>query len=112
MALKDMAYTKAEAKEEQAESVGMGDPPKYPWCLTLYLNDEVLKKLGMDSMPAVGAELMLVAKVQVTGTSSRQNLGGDPEQCVDLQITEMDLGASVSSTDERNARAASKLYKG
>lgn len=111
MALKDMAYTKAEAKEEATEgspAAAASDLPKYPYCLSIYLNDEVLKKLGMDSIPAVGAELMLMAKVQVTGTSSRQNLGGEPEQCVDLQITEMDLAASVT---DPFAHAASKLYK-
>lgn len=107
--LKDMAYTKAEAKEEQAEETGTGDLPKYPWCLSLYLNDEVLKKLGMDAMPGVGTDLLLTAKVQVTGTSTRQNLDSEAENCVDLQITAMDLSKSMT-TDERQMRAAGKLY--
>lgn len=107
--LKDMAYTKAEAKEEVVEEAGGGELPKYPWCLTLYLNDEVLKKLGMDTMPAIGADLLLTARVQVTGTSTRQNLDSEPENCVDLQITAMDLSKSMTA-DERMTKAAGKLY--
>lgn len=110
MAMKDMALTKAEAKDmascEPAE--GGEDLPKYPYGLTLYLDDDVLAKLGMSGpLPAPGTELMLSAKVKVTGTSSRETLDGEPEQCLDIQITAMDLMASMT---DGQAQAAKAIY--
>lgn len=112
MALKSMAMTAAEAKEMESSCVASSDMedadlPKFPYGLTLYLNNTVLAKLGMASMPAVGGVMMLSAKVMVTGTSERQTIGGDPEQCLDLQITDMSLTGSAPSMADR----AAKLYK-
>ncbi|QCW21982.1 hypothetical protein JessAGP_052c [Caulobacter phage Jess A] len=113
MALTDMALTKAEAKEMEqgcvASEEGDSDLPKYPYGLTLWLNDDILAKLGMSTpLPAPGTEMMLSAKVMVTGTSQRETLGGDPDMCLDIQITAMELtaGAPPSMADR-----AAKLYK-
>lgn len=92
----NLALTKAEAKEESGVEPYL---PKYPYGLTLYLNDETLEKLGMTEMPKVGSVLQLQAMVTVTGTSQRaqqtEKESGEPDEtttsCVDLQITDMDL---------------------
>jgi hypothetical protein len=54
--LVDMAYTKAELKEEKKEmSVGYnGQPSPYPWGLCIRLEANELDKLGITELPQVG----------------------------------------------------------
>lgn len=109
MAMKDMALTKAEAKEQETSCCPSSDDgddlPKYPYGLTLYLNSETLEKLGV-SAPPVGQKLMLTAEVICTSYSKNQRQGGEPSECADLQVTSMDLTASLRSDADR----AAKLY--
>lgn len=95
-----MKLSKEEAgKMSGAVEIKPGDGPAYPYGLCLYLDDETLKKLGFGDPPAVGSELMLVAKVTVTSTGVNQQQDGDKEARCDLQITDMELaGASRPAT--------------
>ena len=104
MALIDMTLSKEEAKEESYLTSSDPDLPKYPWGLSLCLDDETMAKLGI-ALPAVGTELMIMAKVTVTGVRASQNQGGDSEQSCDLQITAMSVGPSAPAMS-----AAEKLY--
>jgi hypothetical protein len=108
--MKDMKLTAAEAKAYDGECCGPSGAdagPRYPWGLELYLHDEVLKKLGMATLPAVGTELVLQAKVHVTGVSMRERQGGEKSQTLDIQITSMELAAPAGDV---LGRAAKKLY--
>lgn len=64
--------------------------PDYPYGLKLYLNDAILDKLGIEDLPALGAEMTITAKVRVTAVSSRE-AGDDADQNMELQITAMSL---------------------
>lgn len=108
MPLKDMALTADEAKETML-GYAVSDPgeaPKYPYGLALDLNDEVMKKLGMTSLPTVGSSMLLSAEVKVTRVSAYEEQDG-AEQCFGLQITAMDLSAPA-----KPSTAADKLYGG
>lgn len=63
--------------------------PDYPWGLTIHLEHDELKKLGMKALPSVGSVFGLRAKVTVTSTRSSAIDGEDAENCVDFQITDM-----------------------
>lgn len=100
MALKDMALTPDEAREEEccAPSHDMEDGgPRYPYGLTVYLDDTVLSKLGLTQLPAVGTQLTLTAAVTVKAVDMRQRQGKEDENSVDLQITAMELGAAPAA---------------
>lgn len=115
MAMKDMALSPDEAREMLGSTIPGSDQeelPKYPWGLSMHLSQEVLEKLAMSGTPPVGAEMMLSAKVIVTGYSRSERQGGEVEECVDIQITAMDLSKSLLSAEERHAKAAGKLYGG
>ena len=92
----NLQLSKAEAQEESGATPEL---PRYPYGLSIYLDDETLEKLGMTEMPKVGTVLQLTAQVTVTGTSTRATQGekeaGEATEttcsCVDLQITDMDL---------------------
>lgn len=99
----NMKLTRDEAKDQIACEPGEG--PAYPWGLCLYLDDDVLQKLGMTALPDVGTRLMLHAVVEVTSNSQRQTQEGKTVS-MDLQITDMDL------KPEQGPSAASLLYGG
>ncbi|MDG9966938.1 hypothetical protein N7638_02730 [Achromobacter mucicolens] len=92
MNLTDMKLSPDEAKEMDCcvggESSDGG--PKYPWGLTVSLDDATLRKLGMSELPQVGAQLRLMAVVEVCSTSQHANQDGT-DKCVSLQITQMGL---------------------
>jgi hypothetical protein len=78
-----------------------GEQPLYPYGLSLCLNDESLKKLGM-SLPAVGGTFMLMAQVEVTRATANKVQDGEAEVGCDLQITDMQL----SPTNAKDAASA------
>lgn len=91
---------------EATDDMGLCSPneaPAYPWGLRLDLEDATLKKLGIESPPAVGTKMMLTAMAEVTSASQRENQDGK-DVCVGLQITDMALKA------ESKPSGASLLY--
>ena len=90
MALVSMKMSKKEAKEETQPSVD--DLPAYPWGLSIHLGDDEIKKLGAEELTA-GDEVTITCTAKVTGSSSNQSLLGDSHNSIDLQITEMEIGA-------------------
>lgn len=89
--LVDLAYTKAELKEEEKEySVGCnGQPSPYPWGLCIRLEAKELEKLGITALPQVGAEMQLTARAKVTSVSQSASEDRDEERTVALQIVAM-----------------------
>lgn len=99
-------------KKEAAEDYGScapvpGEMPLYPYGLTICLNDESLKKLGM-SLPAVGTKFHLMAIVEVKSARADKVQDGDPEIGADFQITDMEL--TPDSGESASERHATKLY--
>lgn len=104
----NMAMTAEEAKEEYGAPGATTDPelPKYPYGLIISLDDETMKKLGLTELPDVGYVMKCTAFVTVTDIGSSQSQGGEPEQRMSLQITDMQLDAPQRS----NADIAAALY--
>lgn len=99
----------ARTAEHKPEAVGhaspdSGEEAKYPYGLCLSLDDETLTKLGIEGPVSVGTEMMITAKVKVTSTSERESVSGGSEARMELQITDMEIGAQQTDL-------ASKLYK-
>src|SRR4051812_47370855 len=90
----DMKNTKAEAKKEA--DPGAFDPPAYPWGLSVNLDDVSLEKLGLKSLPEIGAEMMLTARVEVSSRSEYDSSRGGKSRSLCLQITDMALDAASS----------------
>ena len=80
-----------------------GDAPAYPCGTTLYLDDDTLLKLGISELPPVGTKFTLTAIVEVTGNNARENQEGR-ESSLDLQITDMELGAAQTNDADRAKR--------
>lgn len=104
MALVNMKMSREEAKEYNAIEAS-NDGPQYPYGLRIDLNDDSLEKLGITALPKVGTEMTITAKVVVASVSAYDSQGGEAEQNVGLQITDMELGAGKTQSD-----AATSLY--
>jgi hypothetical protein len=88
-------------KEEVAETISHEDSegPSYPYGLCINLDKEQLEKLGITALPKVGTEMMLHAKVYVKSTSAYETSGGK-DMTIGLQITDMEIGASKTQSDQ------------
>lgn len=71
---------------------------KYPYGLTIHLDELSLKKLGLKELPEVGTMLMLKAKVEVCATSSSETHSGE-NRSLGLQICAMELGKKTVDPD-------------
>lgn len=104
----DMKMSKEEAKEYNSPEVAMTDEDgeRYPWCLRFDLNDDVLEKCGVATLPTVGQEMTITCKVKVIGTRQSASEGSDNRN-VELQITELDLPIG-SGTDLEESETESE----
>lgn len=107
----DMAYTAKEKKErnEPSKSTAIGSSPEYPYGMTLRLEDDQLKKLGMDSLPKVGASIALEATCKVVSVSKNESVQGHSSRCVELQIQKLGLDTEPDGMEgaiKRGAREA------
>lgn len=91
----NLALTADEAKKEYGVESMDDNLPRFPYGLSLYLDDDTLKKLGITDLPKVGTQMPATIMVTVTGTSQRATQSGKEGEtmrtCVDLQITDMDI---------------------
>ena len=101
MDLKNMKMDAEEAKE-YSQPTAMGGQAEYPYGLRIRLDDSSLAKLGMSSLPAVGSEIAIMAKAKVCCVSSN-DVDGESESSVELQITDMDVSSGTKKQDPAKA---------
>jgi hypothetical protein len=109
--MKSMKLSKSESGSNE---VAMSSPEmKYPYGLRLELNDETMKKLGLEKLPEVGEVLELNAKVIVERVSQNETKDGGKRQDMSLQITDMELCECDEKDDDNeddNKSIEKKLY--
>lgn len=101
----NLAMTPDQSKEEYDINAEM---PKYPYGTTLYIDEDIMAKLGMTELPKVGSQIKIAAIATVTSVSQRQEASGETCQNVELQITDMELGAPQATTTDTDR--ANTLY--
>lgn len=104
MTMIDMKMSPEEAKEQTEPSALTA--PKYPYGLSICLDDESLKKLGLTALPVVGSKVSFNAVAEVCSTSQYQDQSGEAETSLSLQIT----GMEIISGAQPSADAARALY--
>ncbi len=103
MKLKSMKLVKKDLPKLK-ETV-MADRPRYPYGLTLHLENEAMEKLGMEALPEVGKSMVLMAKVKVESVSQSEREKGKVQRSMSIQITDMALGK-----EEKKSNPEEKLY--
>lgn len=69
-------------------------PSPYPYGLSICLDEDSIGKLGLIALPMVGEKMTLTAKVEVRNVSMSESAERGKDRRVELQITDMALGAS------------------
>lgn len=80
--VKDVGFSNKGINDNNSDDVD-----QYPYQLRLYLNDDILQKLGVNEMPPFGASLDIIGKCKVIGITAY-----DDGPSLVLQITDMSLG--------------------
>ncbi len=92
--MKNMKISKADMEEKsEPQSV---DSPQYPYGLKIYLDNDMLEKLGISQLPQVGASLVLSAKCEVCEVGQYDSKDGGKNQTMSIQITDMALEAPAA----------------
>jgi hypothetical protein len=96
-----MKISKSEREEKYAVPAEASEGPSYPYGLCLHLDDDVMKKLAMKTLPAVGKQVVVYALADVVSVSEHESLIGGSRQSVELQIT--DLAPLTAASGKKDA---------
>lgn len=123
MKMVSMARTKADKKAEKDKYdkpySGMGGED-FPYGLSVSLNHESLKKLGLHdgAMPQVGQKLMLHAHAHVKEAREEQREGGEKHRRLELELRHMAIEkqaatpkSAVASEESLNKGAKAEMDK-
>ncbi len=83
-----MKLTKSE--QSDIKEAVLSEAPRFPWGLSVNLDEDSLEKLKVEELPKAGDEFEMVATVKVTSVSENEDEGGT-RRSVGLQITDMAL---------------------
>ncbi len=107
--LVDMKLSKKQAKNE----VCCADDekgPRYPYGLAISLDDDSLKKLGFDGLPAVGTEMIVVGVGKITRASENHSQRG-LNRDVSIQLERVEVEPFTKPTDKTAVDAVTKAIK-
>lgn len=106
--MKDMKMSPSETLDAGPTVMSGSD---YPYGLRITLDEQALKKIEFNPLPAVGQTMILQARVRVTDVSAHEGEDGT-NRSVSFQIT--DLEFETDNGDEGDgedpAAAAGKLF--
>ena len=101
----NLAYTPEEVAEKKTDYESpVADLPKYPWGLTLNVDEMTIKKLGREFK--TGETVTFSARAKVVGQHSREEADGDTKNSVELQLVAIDFGEN----DDKQEKLASSMF--
>ena len=104
-----MQLTPAQSEEESKEE-GMHGEYNHLWAVSpLYLNDEALMALGITEPLKVGTMVALNCVAKVVSTEQREDQQGESENCMSIQIIDMDIAPQAKNVDARSMFPKSKM---
>jgi len=91
--------TKTDKKSRVSEPVGIDDS-KYPWGLSISLNHESIKKLGLDIKDLkAGERIRLAAEGSVTSWSMNAQASGKVDQNMSIQLEKVVIISDEADPD-------------
>ena len=102
--LVSMKMSKSE-REEKSQPAEL-DRPLYPYGLEVRLDTDALEKLGLETLPEVGDDMTLLAKVKITGASSSDSeYGKNYKSPICVSRTATRTSPPNSTTADRRSNA-------
>lgn len=93
-------------KDSTLEKAAQG--PRYPYGLTIHVDQDELEKLGLDTLPAVGTVCELEGKGKVTNISASADDSGK-RKSLTIQITHLAIDPGEAPAADKG-KQAEKLY--
>lgn len=100
MKLKNMEMSKKDKESTAPMAVGKYEGPNYPYGLCLRLDNSSLEKLGMDSLPKVGAKMKVMAMGVITSVSSHESKNRD-DRNVEIQIQQLGVEDEDDDSEDK-----------
>lgn len=101
MKLTDLARTPAEMKAKNSPmEIGSSSRDKYGYGTAITLVAEMLKKLGIKDMPAVGDEYHIMATGKVISVSQNASETNESSR-LEIQLTHMGLSAESDASESK-----------
>ena len=99
-------------KDSKAEFSGVEEDqgPRFPHGLTLHLNNESLKKLGMTDLPTVG-DKVLIAGFGVISSASENRRQRGTDRDVSIQLQELIVGPAEDTDHNSDHTAVGAVTK-
>ena len=98
--VKDMKLTKDESDESKPTAM-VDSTPKYPYGLSLHLDEIVIEKLGLKKLPVSGITITGAFKATVESYSIREDKEGKPRS-MSLQITKLGISEGAEDTEDES----------
>lgn len=92
-----MKRTPADKRKDAGETCSIeAIAPDFPYGLTIRMDGDELDKLKINTLPTVGTDMVITAKVKITRVSQSASTStkgdADESRCVEMQITDMAIG--------------------
>ena len=103
MEMKSMKMSATESKMSEGPMTtkpSMQKGPKYPYGLCLRLEDGSIEKLGMKSLPKVGAVVSIEAKGNIKSMSEDESMGNGKRRMLEIQITDLAFESEKKDASE------------
>ncbi len=98
--VKNMKLTEDEADESKPTAVA-DSTPKYPYGLSLHLDEIVIEKLGLEKLPVSGTTITGAFKATVESSSIREDKEGK-HRSISLQITKLGISGGAEDIEEES----------
>lgn len=94
----DLIDLKKEPEQQYSEGEQYEDQSAYSYGLCISLGEEELAKLGIEQLPAAGAEMMIKAMAYVKTASEKKEMDGTSKH-LELQICAMGIDPMDKTKD-------------
>ena len=106
----NMARTKAEIKKDKPTKQSVA-ADKYPWGLEIDLDNDSIKKLGIDAAKyKIGQAVQVVAKAKIERISQCESDQGGINKSITLQITNLQLKSNMSGPSQTASNSNVEKY--
>lgn len=99
--LKRKPKDQEEHKEEVCSPCGDYKEPDYPWGTKLCLDQESIAAMGLTFLPEAGSPISLSAVGIVALVSEESVEGGEKQQRLEIQITDLGLAMAERPMEDR-----------
>ena len=92
-------------KAPKGPSILDSNGPSYPHGLSIRLDHEGMKKLGMKKMPKIGSKHKIMAHAHVSSVRESHDMHSkNPDRSLEMQITHMAMEKGEPNPDVENAQ--------